>query len=98
MSDSETLSSSLPKKKEEDTVKSDFPSIGIDLIKKINIKVSIFLFFIGLFIFSDIFIENFLPKNTVDGYCADSKGTTIQMLWFVFAYLLVDLLVQGDIL
>lgn len=76
----------------------DFPSIGVDLIKKINFKIAIFLFFIGLFIFSDVFIENFLPKNTIDGYCTDSKGTMIQLLIFVFMYLVVDLLIQGGII
>jgi hypothetical protein len=76
----------------------DFPSIGVELIKKINFKIAIFLFFIGLFIFSDVFIENFLPKNTIDGYCADSKGTMIQLLILVFLYLVVDLLAQGGII
>jgi hypothetical protein len=76
----------------------DFPSIGVDLIKKINFKVAIFLFFIGLFIFSDVFIENFLPKNNIDGYCADSQGTMIQLLLFVCLYVIVDLLAQGSII
>ena len=73
----------------------DFPRIGVDLIKKINFKVAAFLFFVGLFIFSDIFIENFIPRNMVDGFCADSKGTAIQLLVFVLAYIVLDLLVQG---
>lgn len=76
----------------------DFPRIGIDLIKKISFKTSIFLFLAGLFIFSDMFIENFLPKTMVDGLCADSKGTSIQLLVLVIVYILIDLLVRGGIL
>ena len=94
MSDTETLDF----KKVEPTQNEDFPSIGIDLIKKINFKIAIFLFFIGLFIFSDVFIENFLPNNTIDGYSADSKGTMIQLLVLVLLYIAIDLLVQGGII
>ena len=98
MSDTETLNSSKKQKRNKyntDDVSGDFPSIGIELLKKTNFKIAIFLFLIGIFIFSDIFIENFLPKNNVDGYCADSKGTMIQLLVFVLLYLVIDLLVQG---
>ena len=98
MDDTETLNSNKKQKGNKyntDDVSGDFPSIGIDLLKKTNFKIAIFLFLIGIFIFSDIFIENFLPKNNVDGYCADSKGTMIQLLVFVLLYLVIDLLVQG---
>ena len=97
MSDTETLTDNKKQgnKYNTDEVSGDFPSIGIELLKKTNFKIAIFLFLIGLFIFSDVFIENFLPKNNVDGYCADSKGTMIQLLIFVLLYLVIDLLVQG---
>ena len=98
MDDTETLNINKKQtgnKYNTDDVSGDFPSIGIDLLKKTNFKIAIFLFLIGIFIFSDIFIENFLPKNNVDGYCADSKGTMIQLLVFVLLYLVIDLLVQG---
>lgn len=97
-SDSETLIESKNVEKHNEEVHGDFPSIGVELIKKINFKIAIFLFLIGIFIFSDVFIENFLPKNVVDGYCADSKGTVIQLLIFVLLYIIIDLLVQGNIL
>lgn len=97
MADTETLTNNKKKgnKYNNDEVSGDFPSIGIELLKKTNFKIAIFLFLIGLFIFSDVFIDNFLPKNNVDGYCADSKGTMIQLLVFVLLYLVIDLLVQG---
>lgn len=96
-SDIETLVESKSKETYHENP-GDFPSIGVEIIKKINFKIAIFLFLIGIVIFSDVFIENFLPKNMVDGYCADSKGTLIQLLIFVLLYLLIDLFVQGGIL
>ena len=77
---------------------SDFPSIGIDLIKKINFKTAIFLFIIGIFIFSDTFIENILPSKFVYAGCTNSKGTVAQMLLLVFAYIVIDLMVSSKIL
>lgn len=96
-SDSETLAletESIPKEKEN----GDFPSIGVDLLKKINFKVAIFLFLIGAFILSDIFIENALPRKYINGDCADTSGTMIQLLCLVLAYLIIDLIVQGGLL
>lgn len=76
----------------------DFPSIFIELIKKINFKVAFFLYFIGVIIFSDVFIENILSKNMINGDCADSKGTMIQLLVLVSAYILIDILVKYQVI
>jgi hypothetical protein len=98
----ETLNSSSEKKLKE--VKSydrdDFSSMLIDLIKKINFKVAIFLFFLGIFIFSDIFIDIVLNKfnDAVDGNEPTTKGTIIQLLFITISYMAFDLLVQGEIL
>jgi len=96
MADSETLEKNI--RKNDTETHGDFPSIGVDMIKKINFKVAIFLFIVGIFVFSDIFIENLLPKTMVDGYCADTKGTAIQLLIFILFYLVIDLLVQGCVI
>ena len=97
-SDTETLGDPKKIKSKSPSNEEDFPSMGVNLIKKINFKVSIFLFFIGIFIFSDIFIENILPKNTIDGFCTNTQGTMIQLLSFVIAYIILDLMVQGEII
>jgi hypothetical protein len=96
MSDTEILDESRVKIV-EDSKDMDFPSIGVNIIKKINFKISIFLFFIGMFIFSDVFIDNFLPKDNVDGFCTDTKGTMIQLITLVLAYVVIDLMVQSEI-
>ena len=99
MSDSETLDNKKPKKEiKSESKDEDFPSIGVNLIKRVNYKIAIFLFFIGIFIFSDMFIENFLPKNAVDGNCANTQGTMIQLMAFVISYIIIDLLAQGGII
>jgi hypothetical protein len=96
MSDTELLADSI-EKKISDSKDTDFPSICVNVVKKINFKISIFLFFIGMFVFSDIFIDNFLPKDNVDGYCADTKGTVMQLITLVLAYIVIDLMVQSEI-
>ena len=99
MNDSETLSDNKTKKViPSESKDEDFPSMGVNLIKKINYKISIFLFFLGIIIFSDFFIENFLPKNAVDGNCANTQGTMIQLMAFVVMYILIDLMTQGGII
>jgi hypothetical protein len=101
--DSETLVETMPAKaaqKQEVTgeCNGDFPSMGVDLVKKVNFKVAIFLFLIGIFIFSDIFIEKILPKKYSDGNCATTQGTFIQLLLISFSYIIIDLLVSGGLL
>lgn len=103
MSDSETLSPDTEdkqiKKIDNSNANSDFPNMFVDLIKKVNVKVSIFLFILGIFIFSDIFIENFLPSSYQDGTnCPNSSGTVVQLVILVLAYIIIDLLCQGGIL
>jgi len=103
-SDSETLlndNAKLGNKtgKNTESAESDFPSMGVDLLKRINFKVSLFLFLIGLFILSDIFIDKFLPVSYQDGTnCPNSSGTVVQLIVLVICYIIVDLLVQGGIL
>jgi hypothetical protein len=78
---------------------SDFPSMGVDLIKRINIKIAFFLLMIGLFLFSDIFIEKFLPMNYQDGTnVPNTMGTTVQLIILVLCYIVIDLLSQGGVL
>lgn len=78
--------------------KSDFVNMGSKVLCSINFKIAIFLFFIGMLIFSDLFIDSFLSKidGSVYGECTTTKGTMIQLLIFVISYLIIDLLVKGE--
>lgn len=95
MTDFESLEDK-PKKKEK-VPENDFPSMGVDLTKKINFKVALFLLLVSVVIFSDVFV-NMLPQKYREGGPANSQGTMIQIGTLTGAYVIIDLLVQGDIL
>ena len=76
----------------------DFPSIFMDITKKINFKLAFFLYIAGIIIFSDIFIENVLSSSMVDGICANTKGTMVQLLLLVISYIILDLSIQTNLL
>ncbi len=93
MTDTDTLSEPKKKKGTGD----DFPSMTADLFSNINFKAAIFLFMIGILIFSDVFIENILSSfsgASASGE-ATTKGTVIQLFVLVLGYLIIDLLIQG---
>lgn len=104
--DYETLDSSNQKKVNQTGTltrcsdRDDFSSMLIDLLRRVNLKVAILLFLVGIFIFSDIFIEMILSKfsGTVDGFETTTKGTILQLLFMSISYIILDLLIQGDIL
>jgi len=93
MTDSETLDSPKEKISNQD----HFPGMAASMFSNLNIKNAIFLFLMGILIFSDVFIENVL--KSFDGAVFENesttKGTMIQLLVLVLGYLIVDLLVQG---
>jgi hypothetical protein len=78
--------------------KSDFMQLSAVTVGSINIKIAVFLFFIGMIIFSDLFIEKFL--STIEGTtymeCTTTKGTMIQLIFFIICYIIIDLLSQGN--
>jgi hypothetical protein len=80
----------------------DFPSMFVDIFKKINFKIAFFIFIIGIFIFSDIFIENIIKPWSVDSVDGSdvptSKGVFIQLIFLTLGYIGLDLLVQGGLL
>jgi hypothetical protein len=83
--------------KTDSKVESDFPSMGVDLLKRVNIKIAFFLLLLGSVIFSDVFIEQ-MPDKYQDGLCPNSTGTFIQLFTLVIGYIVIDLLSQGGIL
>lgn len=78
----------------------DFISIFTDLGNSINYKIAMFLFIVGVLIFSDTFIELFLVPIPGATYMDNptTKGTTIQLLALTFGYIIIDLLVTGQII
>lgn len=78
----------------------DLVHVSGNLISNINYKVAFFIFFIGMIVFSDIFIDSILSnfESSVSGECATTKGTFIQLLVMVITYIIVDLLVKYDFL
>ena len=102
-SDSDSDSDSDQEEEQEETKssgkkgkKTDFMKMTGNLISNINYKVAFLLFMIGMIIFSDIFIDGFLShmSDTVSGECPTTKGTMLQLLFMVIAYIIVDLIVQ----
>lgn len=94
-----------PKEQKKESFRSEksddhFLGMGYNLLSKINFKVGIFLFFIGMLIFSDIFIDKVLTlfSNTTFGECTTTKGTVIQLIFLVLGYIIIDVLDKTDIL
>jgi hypothetical protein len=80
--------------------KTDFVKLSSGVFHDINIKVGLILFLIGIFIFSDLFIDGILSKvsDATHGECTTTKGTFIQLFIYFISYLLVDYLAQKKIL
>jgi hypothetical protein len=88
------------KSKKKKGKKTDFLKMSTNLIGNINYKVSFMLFVVSMLIFSDMFIDNVLNKfsDSVQGECTTTKGTVIQLLFMVVAYIILDLVVKYEIL
>lgn len=104
MSDFETFTktkktNNIKRSRKDD--KSDFISMTAELFDKVNIKISFFLFILGILIFSDTFAEMFLidiPGALDETDCPTSQGTILQLLMLTFGYLIIDLLSKGEII
>lgn len=88
------MSESIDKnEKDQEIKKNDLMSISGSIITSINYKMGIFLFIIGMIIFSDVFINGALSNisGTVSGECTTTKGTIIQISALCGFYLVADL-------
>jgi len=95
------MSEPIEYEEDDDNIKrSDFIGMGQGLLTSINVKMIIILFFIGMLIFSDLFINNFLSyfENATEGDNTTTKGTVIQILIYIAGYVIFDLLIKGNIL
>ena len=90
----------LSEENTESSKKTDFLNVTGNFLTDINYKISIFIFFIGILIFSDIFISNILSKfgGAVDGESPTTKGTIIQLLFLTIAYIIADLLSKYNVI
>jgi hypothetical protein len=74
--------------------KSDFVDIGSTIFNHLNFKIALILFFIGVIIFSDLFVEYILKHG--NGLTEDNNPTTngvlVQIGMLTFFYLIIDLL------
>jgi len=80
--------------------KTDLVNVSGNILYNINYKVALFIFFIGLIIFSDVFVENILVgfNNAVYMGTPTSNGTMLQLLFLTGSYIFVDLIVKYDII
>jgi hypothetical protein len=78
--------------------KDNLTAMFSDLFNSINYKVAIFLFILGIFIFSDLFVDGILSsfKDAVYTDTPTTKGTAIQLMFLTIGYIVIDLLVSGD--
>ena len=109
MTDSEPVNISTTSKKKDNfsisipnlgSTDSDFLTAFINIVKKINFKIGILIFFVGIIIFSNIFIEKVLihfEKSSVTDN-PTTKGTMIQLLFLCLFYIVIDLLSQYEII
>lgn len=75
----------------------DIGSLVAEITRHVNIKVAAFIFFFGMFIFSDVFV-GFMPADASEVGSPNLKGTTIQLGVLCLFYLVIDMLVQMGIL
>lgn len=83
-----------------DDNKTDLVSVSGNLVGKINYKMSIFLFIVGLIIYSDVFIDNFLRKfeGCVEDSRVTTKGTIYQLIIVSVIFAILDLLIKLELL
>lgn len=84
----------------DNTSDTDFVKVSGSLIGDINYKLAFFMFIIGVFIFSDLFIEGFLSKfdNTVADEYPTTKGTMVQLLILCIFLIILELLIKWRLL
>jgi hypothetical protein len=81
-----------------DDSKTDLVKVSGSVLSRINWKMILFLSFISMIIFSDIFIEGVLHRfeGTTIGDCTTTKGTLIQIGTMVVGYAALDLAIQYE--
>lgn len=80
----------------KDLKKSDLMAVSGNLITSINYKLGLFMFVLGVLVFSDVFIEKILGRmgGMVDGEITTTKGATVQLVIFILLMLFIDVMIQ----
>ena len=78
----------------------DLISIIQKLLCSIEWKNVLFLFLIYSFILSDLFVDKFLTlfNDSVNGDIPNTKGSLIQVIFMIVAYVILDLLNKKKVL
>jgi hypothetical protein len=78
----------------------DLMKLSGSVLSNINYKVAFMLFVISILLFSDIFIDAVIRPidGAIEGECTTTKGTIIQLIFLVIAYIILDLVVKYDIM
>lgn len=71
-----------------------------DALSSINVKYSIYIFFIFIILTSSTFVDRVLSKfsDAVVLHTPTNYGTMIQGLCFALIYILVDVAIKNDVL
>lgn len=94
------MSDSEPLTKEDKHERDDLGKMCGDFFGRINFKVALILFMVGMLVFSDLFIDSILSNisGAEEAGNSTTKGTMIQLLILVILYLVADLLVQAGLI
>jgi hypothetical protein len=84
---------------DSNTDKDDFYGMSMGIFKKLNVKIALFLFFIFMTLNTTMFVEKLekIKDATANGHSTE-KGTLIQGMLLVIAYMIFDLFVSNDVL
>jgi hypothetical protein len=97
---SETLDGEVNTKQKDTKNKDDLICVGKQLLDLVNVKMCLFLFMLGIILFSDVFINTILINfsDSVDGECTTTKGTIIQLMLLIVGYVIIDILIKCNVL
>ncbi len=96
----EKTSADAPTTQSNDVQQTDLMNVAGGVLSNINYKIAFLLFAVSLFLFSDVFIDFAIRPigGTVESECTTTKGTLIQLIFMVIAYIVIDLAVKYEFL
>ena len=85
---------------DENENKSDFVALSGNILSNINYKLGIFIFIIGIFLYSDLFVDSILNSfpGAVDSNYPTSYGTIVQLTIYTLILIVLDLLIKYEII
>ena len=89
-------SEEVEEQENQQTPKSDFVDVSKNFLNQINTKLALFMFLVGMIIFSDLFIEKIISRfdGAVEGLTTTTKGTIIQLTLYSIVLIMIDLMIQ----